>query len=455
MLNPVRISLALGALVIFLGAYILFVDIPQTRQIEKHIQQERRILPFDDREVTRISWRSRTETIELERDNQFRWFIMTPIQSPADNREIRRILRALTIGKIKRIIDKENDQPEALSTFGLNPPYLTLKLSTPSKSTALALGDPGPFSPSLYVQTLEGHKVALTTLDPMSFAQKTLTDFRLKDLLLFDRERVQEIRIQNTYGEIVLQRVAGFHSLTPDWKFISPEPGPADNTSISTLLLDLGGLKATGFIDSETDKNHIRTQKVRIHAAVTLTEGSLTHHLDFFLYRDSDKAYAMRSRTDPIFEISPSILRPLIREPFYFQNKRLFGLEVRELSMVSVQTPQERYVLINQQEEWVLEENPALSLDQNRVNLFISRLVDLPAEINLPTEESEKGDLQPHLAVIRGIDRHGKERGKLVLGNQEKGLVLAQGAGLKGLYQVRSTILDQIPSKASLRSSQE
>lgn len=454
MLNPIRISIVLGLVVLGLGAYILFIDIPQTRQIEQDIKRDRQILPFDDRAVTRMTWASRTETMELTRDDQFRWSLIKPIQSPADNQEIRRLLRALTIGKIKRTIEGENGNPLDLSTYGLDPPYLTLTLSTPSESVAFALGDRGPFAPSLYVQTKPENEVVLTTLDVMTFAQKTLTNFRLKDLLLFDRERVQEIRIQNHYGEMVLQRVAGVHSLTPNWMVLSPNPGPADKTTITTLLMELDSLRATGFVDLEQEKLAIRQQPAKIHAGITLTEGSLIHHLDMFQYGDPEKAFAVKTSEDPLYEILPNILGPLTRDPFYFQDKRLFGLEVADLAMLSVQTPDERYVLIHQHDEWVLEDNPSAQLDQNALNLFVSRVVDIPAEIYLPKAESEDGHIQSPTVIIRGVNRQGKALGKLVLGKREKGLVMAEGAGLKGLYQVRSTILDQLPTKASLLQGQ-
>ena len=80
--------------------------------------------------------------------------------------------------------------------------------------------------------------------------------------------------------------------------------------------------------------------------------------------------------------------------------------------------------------------------------------MDLPAEIHLPIATPEEETIATPEIVIQGVDRHGKERGKLLLGHREKGLLLANGARLKGLYQVRSTILDQIPSKASLLQGQ-
>ncbi len=447
--NPVRITIVLALLVLGLGGYILFVDIPQTRQLTKQETQERQLLPFDYQEITTITWSTDTETIQFERDQSFRWTITKPMRFPADNQEVRRILRALTIGKIKRTIE---DGPTTLEKYGLQPPYLTLTLTTPTITQELALGDRGPFAPSLYVQTKEDNHVVLTTLDVMTFAQKTLPDFRLKDLLFFERERVQEVHIQQADSTMVMARAAGVHSLSPNWMFTSPMKAPADKIIVGTLLMDLSGLKATGFVDAEEEKQRILNQPDRTHVGITLLEGPRTHYVSLYQFQDAEKAYAITSRKGPLYEISPNILKPITRDAFYFQDKRLFGMEMNDVVMLEVTTPKEPYVLIKQHDDWVLDNTPNAMLNQEVINLFVSRVVDLPTEIAHPegsTTSSQTG-LDSPTATIRGKNRQGKLAGELVLGKREKGLVFARGAGHKGLYQVRSTILNQIPTKTQL-----
>lgn len=447
--NPVRITIVLALLVVGLGGYILFVDIPETRQFTKKETQERQLIPFDDRDITAITWATTTETIQLERDKQFRWTITKPMRTPADNQEVRRVLRALSIGKIKRTIE---DGPTTLDKYGLDPPYLTLTLTTPTQTQEIALGDRGPFAPSLYVQTKIDNQVVITTLDVMTFAQKTLPDFRLKDLLFFERERVQEVHIQQADSTMIMARAAGVHSLSPNWMFTSPMKAPADKIIVGTLLMDLSGLKATGFVDSEDEKQRILGQPNRTHVGVTLLEGPRTHYISLYRFQDEEKAYAMTSNTSPLFEISPNILQPLTREAFYFQDKRLFGMEIVDVVMLEVTTPKDHYVLVKQHDDWFLDGDPNSALNQKAINLFVSRVVDLPTEITHPegsTTPSQTG-LDSPTVTIQGRNRQGQQSGQLVLGKREKGLVFAKGAGHKGLYQVRSTILNQIPSQAQL-----
>ena len=449
MLNPTRLTLILGSIVLALGGYILLVDIPKTREFKKQETQEKQLLPFDDREVTEITWESRTETIHLSRDDRYRWEVMEPLRTHGDSREVRRILRALTIGKIKRTIE---DGKENLSQYGLDPPYLTLTLKTPTTTHQISLGDPGPFAPSLYVKTKTDDQVVLTTLDVATFAKRTLTSFRLKDLLLFDRENVLQLQITRNQNPVVLTRVAGAHSLTPNWKMAQPMVGAADKTVVGTLLMDLSDLSATGFVDDPEEQRQILQQTPAKQAEVRLTVGRRTHQAQLYQYADPDKAYARTSEKGPLYEIKPSILTLVTQPVFYFQNKRFFGMELKELAMVEIHTPEEHYVLVKQHDQWRLNSDPSAELNQELVILFLSRVVDLPAEIYLPDTiqaSSDNGLLPPNI-TIRGRDKNGTERGRLELGKREKGLVYAQGAQLAGVYQARSNILNQIPSRAKL-----
>ena len=127
-------------------------------------------------------------------------------------------------------------------------------------------------------------------------------------------------------------------------------------------------------------------------------------------------------------------------------------MEINEIVMLDVTTPQEHYILIKQHDEWVLEGDSTAALDQEVIALFVSRVVDLPVEISYPARSttSIQHGLDSPTVIIQGRNRQGKNVGKLVLGKREKGLVYARGAGHQGLSQVRSNILSQIPTQTQL-----
>ena len=117
-------------------------------------------------------------------------------------------------------------------------------------------------------------------------------------------------------------------------------------------------------MDAEDEKKRILGQPSRAHVGVTILEGPRTHHVSLYQFQDAAKAYAITSSTGPLYEISPSILKPITQGAFYFQDKRLFGMEINDVVMLEVTTPEEQYVLIKQHDDWILDGNPNATLDQ-------------------------------------------------------------------------------------------
>ena len=159
----------------------------------------------------------------------------------------------------------------------------------------------------------------------------------------------------------------------------------------------------------------------------------------------------------PIYRINPTIMKDLTRELFTLQDKRLLGMDGDDIAMLEVKTRETHYTLIRQNNVWVLEDAPTKTLDQEKVALFVSRVVDLPAEIRIV---KQAGPLAPYgltspTAEFLSTGKDGKAMGRVVLGMRTGGLVYAMGRGLTGVFQARSDLLTQIPSKQDLEKVPE
>jgi hypothetical protein len=228
---------------------------------------------------------------------------------------------------------------------------------------------------------------------------------------------------------------------------------PADKIAVSILLMTLENLTATGFIDSQVEKEALFKKLETPSLTATVHTKQRGHHVALFKpVAPGEEAYAVTTSNDPIYRIPAHVLRDLPRETFHLQDKRLFGMEMREVALLTVTTNDSEYTLIQQHEEWYLEGKEAESIDQQQVALFVSRVVGLPAElpVNETNKQPEQYGLKPPAVAITAIDQKGQARGHLVLGTREKGLVYATGAGLPGIYQTRSLILGQIPTPEAL-----
>jgi hypothetical protein len=188
-------------------------------------------------------------------------------------------------------------------------------------------------------------------------------------------------------------------------------------------------------------------------AKITIYAAGVEHTVRLFQPdRASGEAYAVTTPEAPIYRISPAFIKDLTKELFALQDKRLLGVDLDEIAMLAVKTREEQYTLINQNGDWVLESRPEDKLDQQKVDLFVSRVVDLPAELQAV---KQAGPLAPYgltspSAEFTATGKDGKGRGRLVLGTREGGLVYAMGQGLPGIYQARPDLLTQIPSLKDL-----
>jgi hypothetical protein len=122
-----------------------------------------------------------------------------------------------------------------------------------------------------------------------------------------------------------------------------------------------------------------------------------------------------------------------------------------------VKTPTEQYVLINQQNEWVLEDQPTKDLDQQAADLFVSRVANVPAEERVV---KQAGPLAPYGLVTPAAEfvatgRDGKIAGKLSIGSHANGLAYAMGQRIPGIFQIRADLLTQIPIKKELLVAQK
>ncbi len=442
----------LAILLCGLGAYVYFVELPAERKKVETEAAEKQLIPFGRQDITNLTLRSAGETIVLaaaqDDPKDHKWKIASPIQAEADPREVEGLLRALTLGKVARVVE---EKPSDLAAYGLAHPSAVLTLKAGSREETLSLGDSGPISSTLYAIRASDPKVLLTDLAAKDFLNKTVLTFRKKEVLPFEQNKVDRLRLTYPKHEIVLYR------LENKWRIRAPIEAPADPPAVRTLLLKLKDLKALSFIDPGPQHDALLKTLKEPAAKITVHEGDRDRDSErtvklFEPDPRSGEAYAVISPEGPIYRISPLSIKDLVRDLFVLQDKRLLGLERDEIAMLAVKTHEEQYQLIKQIDQWVLEDLPTEKLNQQKVDLLVSRVVDLPAELRVVKESRPLAPygLSSPTAEFTATGKDGKRHGRLVLGTKVGGLAYAMGRGLRGIYQVRSDLLAQIPSKQDL-----
>lgn len=431
-----------------LGLYLYAVELPHKESSEQQDRADKKVLLFDQHTLSGLTIKTDRHELVFARTPEKGWVMTSPISTDADQREVQNLIRALVTGAVTRVLE---NQPTDLTPFGLDDPITTITVVAGAAQETFSIGDSGPLSSTLYVLRASDRKVLLTNLAPKDFVNKTLMTFRRKDLLRVSQNDVDRIRLTYPNTEIVLYQ--GQEKPKSKWKLRYPIEGEADQTEVRTLLFRLEDLKALGIVDPGPERDALaRTLtapkvKVTIHTA----DGDQTVKL----YQPdpaSGEALAETSPAGPLYRINPTAIKDLTKELFAFQDKRLLGIDSADIAMLSVKTPTEQYVLINQQNEWVLEDQPTEKLDQPATDLFVSRVANVPAEERVI---KQAGPLAPYGLVTAAAEfiatgKDGKIAGKLSIGSHANGLAYAMGQRIPGIFQIRADLLTQIPSKQDL-----
>jgi len=435
-----------------LGLYLYTTELPQKEAHERQDAAAKKVLHFEQEALSGLTIKTDQHELVFARTPQQGWVLTAPLSTEADQREVQNLIRALVTGTVTRVVE---DHPANLTPFGLDKPVTTVTVKAGAARETFSIGDSGPLSSTLYVLRESDGKVLLTTLAPKDFMNKTLMTFRRKDILHMSQGDVERIRLTYPTTEIVLYQ--GQEKPKSKWKLRYPIEAEADQTEVRALLFRLEDLKALAIIDPGTERNALAKTltvpkvKVTIHTA----DGDQTVRL-YQPDEASGAAIAEMSPDGPLYKVNATTIKDLTKELFVFQDKRLLGIDYTDIAILSVKTPAEEYVLINQHDEWILEDKPAEKLDQQATDLFVSRVANVPAEERVI---KQAGPLAPYGLVTPAAEfiatgRDGKSKGKLSIGSHADGLAYAMGQRIPGIFQVRADLLAQIPKKSELLSVQ-
>ncbi|MCS6897969.1 MAG: DUF4340 domain-containing protein [Nitrospira sp.] len=442
-------TLLMAVILAGLAAYLYFVELPAQQQEQERETQAKQLLPFAESAITGLAITTTQGVVELSKIDSGTWVITSPLKTDADSREVGALIRALATGTVSRTIA---DRSTPLASFGLEQPVTTVTIAAGSQQETLSIGDSGPLSNTLYVLRQSDGKVLLTDLAPKDFINKSLLTFRRKEILRFAQNEIDRLRLTYPSTEIVLYHMTAGKSPS-SWKIRYPIEAEADQTEVRSLLFRLEDLKALGIIDPGPERDALAKRLTT--PAVKITIHTPAGDQTVRLYQpdpESGEAIAETSSDAPLYRVSPSFIKGLTKDLFELQDKRLLGANVEDIAMLSVKARDRSYVLINQSGEWVLEDQPDRKLRQELVDLFVSRVANLPAEervLKQATALAPYGLLEPRAEFV-ATGKDGRTAGKLVLGNLSGNLLYATGHRLQGVFRVRPDILTQIPSKEEL-----
>lgn len=232
--------LLVGLLALALAAGAAWVVLNREHERVRRDRAQARLLMFDARAVTGLELRIPGERWRFERGDDG-WRVTRPVSDLASEDGIYDLL-----GLTQRVTVTETiEQPEALASYGLDPPFLTIEVLGP-QVPALHIGTVTPLNDGVFAR-VEGRPGVLVIdrfeadafrQPPQAFRERRLTGLLLSEVVAVDvRRGSKRLRLERE-GD--------------SWWLSEPVRVPASEPAVDRLLAALDETPVMGFRDEGT-----------------------------------------------------------------------------------------------------------------------------------------------------------------------------------------------------------
>lgn len=236
-----RAAALLFVVALALGAFVWLYEIRGGETRKEAEAAAKRLFPGI--EAKDVEWivlsTSDGRSARLER-REGAWQLVEPLAYPAD--EIHADGMASTLAELSS--EGTIDAPQPPAVYGLDDLNRVVRFSAKGLEHRLAIGHKTPVGANTYAAADDASKVYTVPTYRVSGFQRSLEDLRERRVLRFDRAAIERVELSWPGGGAELARDGD------GWRLTAPIEGPADATTVDTLLSDLSFLRAEGFVDA-------------------------------------------------------------------------------------------------------------------------------------------------------------------------------------------------------------
>jgi len=381
----------LAVLLIALGSFFYVYEVRQGPAREKAASEKDRVWKdLEAKDIDEVTIKRGGESIHLKRAGEG-WMLAAPVEAKAESRPVDDLLSTLTAARVEREIDPN---PTKLADFGLEPPAVEITFKAKGQERGLRLGAKSPTGIWVYAQQAGKPAVFLAPDSLLRDAQKSVTDFRDRTLLAFERKDVKGLQVKTPSGQTVAAQLKG----ADEWQVTTPLALPADRELISGLLEKLKAAKIKEFV-TETPKAPPKIlQKAPQKTPESADAYGLERPLSVTLWLGEEKervaktlrfgkpvpdkkaVYAQREGDATVFVVDEELLKAVPTSATALRDKAVFAYDRGKLERVELESPKGKVTLALEGGAWRITAPVALKADEGAMGALLSRARDLRAK---------------------------------------------------------------------------
>ena len=255
------------------------------------------------------------ETAELKKEGDS-WMMVSPVAATADQSEVSSVTSSLASLAIQRVVD---EKPENLGDYGLRDPVVevSFKAEDDSDYRTLQLGNKTPTGSDMYAKVADEPRVFLVYGYLDSTFNRKPFDLRDKQILSFDRDKVDRLELDREATDVTLVKESG------NWALEAPVQGRADFSTVEGIVSRLQSAQMKSIVTEEPG-DLTPYELARPAVTATVGAGSARATLAFGGKTDEGDIYVRDTSRPGVFTVGADLLTEIEKPVADFRWKDVF-----------------------------------------------------------------------------------------------------------------------------------
>jgi uncharacterized protein YpmB len=435
-----KTTIILFAVFLVLLAFVLFFEYKGMGEKD----EEEKLLALSSDDVQKITFKRENETIVFQKDEEGEWLITEPLEAKADKYEVDRLADDFSDLRIERVLEEE---PEELEKYGIPQKEISLWFKDKDKPIKILIGMENPLGNTFFAKRDDETMVVLIPSHLKSLMEKSLFDFREKNIFKFETDDVKSVKLLAKKTRWLASKKG------EEWFFRNPVNALAKTSKIDDILSSLSGLKAKEFVSEEKKKDDLKKYGLdRPEYEITLGMPLENQEVTFLLHKEEDKLYATTSLSTKIVEAEDNLLSDLEKEAEELREKKVANFFSWEANRLHLKMGEIDWELVKDEEDnWHFESPLKEEADKSKIQTFIRKIESLEAAefIDPPLNLKDYGLDNPNAEIKIWIEED-EEKVKeitVLIGSEDKEAkkVVVKNARFDYLFRVDLAFLEEFP----------
>ena len=432
-----------GILIILLAFVFLFESKDEERKDE-----EGKLVFLSSDDIQKIALQREDKTISFEKTEKDEWLITQPLEAKADKYEVDRLGNDFSDLRIERVVEED---PEDLKKYEIPQKEISLWLKDKNKPVKILVGMENPLDKTFFAKRDDETRVVLISSQLKDMMEKSLFDFRQKDIFRFETDEVKSVKLKAK--KILWEAV----NKEEEWFLKKPVEALANTSKIDNLLTSLSNLKAKEFVSEEKSENEIKKYSLENpDYKITLFMPMANQEVTFFLHKEEEKLYATTSLSSKIIEVEDALLSDLEKEAAELREKEVANFYSWEANRLHIKKGDINWTFVKDEEDnWSFESPDEGEADRNKIQTFIRKIESLEAEefIDPPLSLKDYGldSPQAEVKIWWKEDEKKVQEITILIGSEDKETkkVVVKNARFDYLFKVDAAFLEEFPKETN------